>query len=171
MQRISVVGCSGAGKSTFARALGAVLTLEVLHLDKLFWTPEISLRPRPEQERRLEEALQRQAFILEGGYGWTYPRRIAACDTLIWLDTSPLRRFLWLRRRRSRWQDRIGHHPMDATTVQRLPGLDSPLSVLRQHLRAARHLEALFAAPPAGVRMIRLTGPAKAQAFLDSLRK
>ncbi|MDP2124712.1 MAG: topology modulation protein, partial [Parvibaculum sp.] len=39
MQRILVIGCSGGGKSTLARALGEKLALPVVHLDVLFWKP------------------------------------------------------------------------------------------------------------------------------------
>ena len=39
MQRIIIIGCGGAGKSTLARKLGEVLDLPVVHLDQLFWKP------------------------------------------------------------------------------------------------------------------------------------
>jgi hypothetical protein len=39
MRRVVILGCSGAGKSTFARALGARLGVPVVHLDALFWRP------------------------------------------------------------------------------------------------------------------------------------
>ena len=38
MERILMIGCGGAGKSTLARALGEKLGLPVVHLDKLWWT-------------------------------------------------------------------------------------------------------------------------------------
>ncbi|MGH9126623.1 MAG: hypothetical protein ACRDZ8_18130 [Acidimicrobiales bacterium] len=39
VERIAMVDCIGAGKSTLARALGAQLGLEVFHLDRLWWQP------------------------------------------------------------------------------------------------------------------------------------
>jgi hypothetical protein len=36
-RRIAIVGCIGAGKSTLARNLGALLHLEVFHLDRMWW--------------------------------------------------------------------------------------------------------------------------------------
>jgi adenylate kinase family enzyme len=39
MDRILVIGCSGAGKSVFALALGARTGLPVVHIDQLFWLP------------------------------------------------------------------------------------------------------------------------------------
>ena len=37
MERVMIIGCGGAGKSTLARQLGEVTGLPVVHLDKLFW--------------------------------------------------------------------------------------------------------------------------------------
>ncbi|WP_229907829.1 hypothetical protein [Amycolatopsis oliviviridis] len=48
MRRIMVVGCSGAGKSTFSRRLGAALDLPVTHLDRLYWRP--GWTPAPDAE-------------------------------------------------------------------------------------------------------------------------
>ena len=38
MKRILIIGPGGSGKSTLARALGEKLGLEVLHLDKFYWS-------------------------------------------------------------------------------------------------------------------------------------
>ncbi len=37
MKKIMIIGSGGAGKSTLARALGSIMNIEVIHLDKLFW--------------------------------------------------------------------------------------------------------------------------------------
>ena len=39
MERILIIGCGGAGKSTLARQLGERTGLPVVHLDQLFWHP------------------------------------------------------------------------------------------------------------------------------------
>ena len=39
MERILIIGCGGAGKSTLARRLGEKTGLPVVHLDKLYWRP------------------------------------------------------------------------------------------------------------------------------------
>ena len=37
VDKIIVIGCGGAGKSTFSRKLSNKLDIPVYHLDKLFW--------------------------------------------------------------------------------------------------------------------------------------
>jgi len=39
MKKILVIGSGGAGKSTFAKRLGELLSIEVIHLDALYWQP------------------------------------------------------------------------------------------------------------------------------------
>ena len=37
VERVAILGCIGAGKSTLARNLGAARTLPVIHLDRYWW--------------------------------------------------------------------------------------------------------------------------------------
>ncbi len=42
MNRILIIGCGGAGKSTFSKKLNKYFKYELIHLDKLFWKPNYS---------------------------------------------------------------------------------------------------------------------------------
>ena len=57
MQRVLVLGSSGSGKSTFARKLGEITGLPVVHLDQLFWEPGWVQAPKPVYLERLHQAL------------------------------------------------------------------------------------------------------------------
>ncbi|MDW0109443.1 P-loop NTPase family protein [Sporosarcina aquimarina] len=87
MQRIVVLGVSaGVGKSTFARQLGAKLTLPVTYLDRLYFEPgwkEVS--EEVFQQRQAEVCVQR-AWIIEGNYSKTLSLREAHADTIIYLE-------------------------------------------------------------------------------------
>ncbi len=90
-----VVGQPGAGKSTFARALGHATGLPVVHIDReVHWLPGWVERPTAEKSRRCAEICARDAWIFEGGHSRTWPERVARADTLIWLD-MPLPLRLW----------------------------------------------------------------------------
>jgi adenylate kinase family enzyme len=90
MKKILIIGSGGAGKSTFARQLSEILKLEVIHLDALYWQAGWVETPKPEWKERVEEVLKRDAWIMDGNYSGTLDIRMAACDTVIFLDIAPL---------------------------------------------------------------------------------
>ncbi len=94
MERIVIIGCGGAGKSTLASQLGKKLGIPVVHLDKLFWRPGWAHISQQELEALLHQVCEKPQWILDGNYGRTLPQRIAKCDTVIYLDFS---RFACLR--------------------------------------------------------------------------
>jgi adenylate kinase family enzyme len=87
MRRIVILGCSGAGKSTFARALGARLGLPVVHLDALFWRPGWK-EPEPEAFRAaVAAAVAGEAWVTDGNYvGRTFDLRLPRADCVIFID-------------------------------------------------------------------------------------
>ncbi len=90
MERILIIGCGGAGKSTLARQLGEKLDIPVVHLDKLFWRPGWVEESQEEFDRKLALELAKPQWIMDGNFNRTMPQRIAKCDTIIYLDFSRL---------------------------------------------------------------------------------
>lgn len=88
MERILIIGCGGAGKSTLARQLGEKLELPVVHLDKLWWKPGWVESTPEEFDEKLAIELEKPKWIIDGNYNRTMPQRIAKCDTVIYLDFS-----------------------------------------------------------------------------------
>lgn len=88
MERILIIGCGGAGKSTLARQLGEKLDLPVVHLDKLFWKPGWVESAKEEIDEKILAELEKPQWIIDGNYNRTMPRRIQYCDTIIYLDFS-----------------------------------------------------------------------------------
>lgn len=86
MQRILVIGCPGAGKSTFARALRDATNLPLYYLDLLWHKPDKTTFTRAEFDAKLEKILQRENWILDGNYARTLEMRLKRCDTVFWLD-------------------------------------------------------------------------------------
>jgi adenylate kinase family enzyme len=86
MKKVLIIGSGGAGKSTLARHLGEATGIEVVHLDKLHWKPNWTEPPKDEWRKTVETELEKDAWIMDGNYGGTMDARLAACDTVIFLD-------------------------------------------------------------------------------------
>lgn len=86
MQRVLVVGCPGAGKSTLARELGKRLALEVLHLDAYYWQAGWLEPKRRDWGDTVDALLQQPSWIMDGNYAGTLAVRLIYADTVIFLD-------------------------------------------------------------------------------------
>ncbi len=58
MQKVMVIGCPGAGKSTFSRALQSKIGLPLFHLDMLFWNADKTNVSREEFDQKLSDILK-----------------------------------------------------------------------------------------------------------------
>lgn len=88
MERVLIIGCGGAGKSTLARRLGEKLNMPVVHLDKLFWHPGWVESSKEEIDAKIMAEMAKPQWIMDGNYNRTLPQRVKYCDTIIYLDFS-----------------------------------------------------------------------------------
>ena len=86
MKKIIVIGCPGAGKTTFARALGCKLGRAPIHLDAIWHKPDKTHITREEFDARLGDILALDTWIIDGNYSRTIETRMAACDTVFLFD-------------------------------------------------------------------------------------
>ena len=86
MKKIIVIGCPGSGKSTFARALHETTGIPLYHLDMMYWNADKTTVEKDIFLNRLAEALRGEEWIIDGNYASTMEIRLAACDTVIFLD-------------------------------------------------------------------------------------
>ena len=91
VRRILIQGSAGAGKSTLAIELGALLGLPVIHLDTHFWQPGWREPARDHWKRRVATLIEQDAWIMDGNYLGTISERLAAADTAIVLDVPRTR--------------------------------------------------------------------------------
>lgn len=86
IKKIIIIGCSGAGKSTFARKLRDITGLPLYYLDMLWHKPDKTNVSSEEFDTRLLEIIETDTWIIDGNYGRTLEIRLRACDTVFLLD-------------------------------------------------------------------------------------
>lgn len=167
MRRIAIVGCSGGGKSTLARALGARLALPVVHLDSLFWKPDWRESPLEEFRPRVEDWARREEWIIEGNFILASTLRFQRADTIIWLELP-----IWLCLMRAVIRSALAFGRARADLA---PGCPERFDLAFygyiwswNRLTRPKMAQALAVHAP-GARLIRLAGDRQAAAFLSGL--
>ncbi len=173
MRRVAVVGTSGSGKTTMARAIAARLGVPHVELDAFHWAPGWT-EVDPEAFRaRVAAALEADGWVTDGNYSKVRDLYLARVDTVVWLDL-PLRTCVWRIARRTFVRAR-SHEELwgsgNRESWRKQLGRDSLLWwVLTTHGRRRRENEARFADPAlAGVEILRFRSSAAADAWLAGL--
>jgi adenylate kinase family enzyme len=60
--------------------------LPVVHLDAYYWRSGWNPTPEEEWRRRVGELVAAERWVMDGNYGGTLDLRLAACDTVVFLD-------------------------------------------------------------------------------------
>ena len=106
MKRVIVIGCGGAGKSTFSRNLSDKLDIPVYHLDKLFWNRGWISTPQDEFDNKIQELANRDKWIIDGNYIRTFDMRAERADTIIFINMPTYVCFYRVIKRRVMYKDK-----------------------------------------------------------------
>jgi adenylate kinase family enzyme len=100
MKKVAIFGNAGGGKSTLARKLAALTGLPLYPLDTIRFCVGGGEVPEADYARAHAEILSRDEWILEGyGSPTTLWERIAAADTLIYIDLPLAHHYAWVIKR------------------------------------------------------------------------
>jgi len=101
--RVSVVGNSGSGKTTFASELGRRLGAPHLELDSVFHQADWEPLPAGEFRERVAAFTAGDRWVVDGNYSKVLDLVWQRADTVIWLDPPRhrvMRRIVWRTLRR-----------------------------------------------------------------------
>jgi adenylate kinase family enzyme len=162
-----VIGSGGAGKSVFSLRLAELTGLPVIHLDREYWGPGWQPMPEDQWIARIRELAAGERWIMDGNFGGTIQMRMAAADTVVFLDLPRLV-CLWnviKRRVRFRGESRPDMTPGNAEKLDL-----AFLGWIWGYPRTRRPgiLAQLDALPPA-TRVARLTSHRAAREFLEGV--
>jgi adenylate kinase family enzyme len=172
VQRVSVVGTSGAGKSTVAAALAARLGASFLELDSVHhqadWTP----LPAEEFRARVAQVAEGERWVIDGNYSRVQDLVWGRADTVVWLDLprrTVMRRIIWRTLRRI--GGRVELWNGNRERWRNLFTLDKEESVIawawQTHASNRARYEAAMADPVnRHLRFVRLTSPGTVREFL-----
>jgi adenylate kinase family enzyme len=166
MDRIIVIGCGGSGKSVVTRQLAELLEVPVTHLDGLYYDPDWNPRTNDEFTALQRDLVAQPRWIIDGNYASTLPIRLAAADTVIFLDLPPLVCLGGIVQRR--WHYRGGQHP-DVGVYDRI-NLSFIRYILGYRRKMRPRVHALVAEHASQTQLVTLTSRRHAARFIDQIR-
>jgi len=86
VHRVSVVGNSGSGKSTFGRRLAERMQVPYVELDAIFHQPGWEELPRDQFRDRVAEVVAGPSWVVDGNYSVVRDLVWSAADTVVWFD-------------------------------------------------------------------------------------
>jgi adenylate kinase family enzyme len=173
VKRVSVVGTSGSGKTTFARDLAARMGVPHVELDALYHRPNWTHVDDDELARQVGEAVAGEGWVVDGNYSRVRHIVWEAADTIVWLDYPKwlvmsrmmrrtlgrvaTQRKLW-HGNRERWRNLIDPNPEENII----------LWAWTTHGRYRCRYQEAFASPEWTYKnLVRLSSPAEARRFLS----
>jgi adenylate kinase family enzyme len=86
LDRVSVIGTSCSGKTTFARNLAAILGSPHFELDSLYWKPNWSGAPDEEFRASVEEVTRAARWVVDGNYRVANDLVWSRVTAIVWLN-------------------------------------------------------------------------------------
>lgn len=90
MKRVLILGCCGAGKSTFARELSRHTNLPIIHLDQHYFDPNWKEKGKDSWYQIVTNLAQQNEWIMDGNYSSSLSIRLPYADSIVYLDNGTI---------------------------------------------------------------------------------
>lgn len=170
MQRVVIVGTTGAGKTTFGQALASKLSTTFTELDALYW--RVNWTPAEDFVLQVEQALKAEKWVVDGNYSKVQGLVFARADTVIWLDYSfgaKLWRLFRRTCRRAFGREALWNGNIESVQKAFFSRHSIFLWFFKTHWRQRRNYETLFADAPPHLTLYRLYEPSEAETLLANV--
>ncbi len=148
-RRVHVVGTSGSGKTTVAKAIAEKLGIKHIELDAINWQEGWQNLPREEFRERVAAEIEKGDWTIDGNYSAVRDLIWDKVDTIVWLDTPFWPVFLrvtWRTIKRILTREKLWNNNVE--------GLDAlvgkygmPLWVIQTHEKRRKEYPDLLASP------------------------
>jgi len=173
MQRVSVIGVTGSGKTTFAASLATRLQVAHVELDALHWEPNWTMAELDVFRRRVAGQVSADRWVIDGNYAKVRDLVWGRADTVVWLDYAFALTFARLLRRtlaRIRSGEALWNGNRERFAEQFLSRESLFVWAIKTYPRYRAAFPALLASEPYGhLRVVRLRAPRDAQTWLGNL--
>lgn len=173
-QRVVIVGTTGSGKTTLARAIAPLIGARHIEIDALYHGPEWTPAELDVFRQRVTDAIATERWVTDGNY-----RRLisditwSAADTMIWLDYSFARTFSRLLRRtvrRSISGEELWNGNRERLRAQFMSRDSLLVWAVKTHWKHRREWpEALRDPALSHLRVVRLRSPRALDAYMRAL--
>lgn len=171
MHRITVIGTSCSGKTTFARQLAERLSCRHIQLDAVHWGPDWTAYPEEQVRAWVEEATRGSVWVIDGNYAFLRDVVWPRADTVVWLNYSfPVIASRALRRtfRRSLRREELYNGNRESLRKAFLSRDSILWWVLQTYRKYRREYPQILAQEQhAHLRRVEFRRPAEAERFLD----
>ncbi len=173
MQRMSVVGVTGSGKTTLARHVAARLDLPCIELDALHWKAGWTMANLDDFRTDVAHAVAGGRWVADGNYAKVRDLVWGRADTLVWLDYTlalVLGRLLRRTLRRVGTGQELWNGNKERFTDQFLSRESLFLWAIGTHRRYRVQFPSLLQEEAyAHLTVVRLRTPTQARRWLDSV--
>jgi adenylate kinase family enzyme len=170
MERVAVIGVTGAGKTTLAAALAEKLCEPHIELDALHWEPGWVMAELDVFRDRVARAVAADRWVADGNYSKARDLVWNRADTVVWLDYAFALTFARLLRRtlaRVRSGEELWSGNRERFAEQFLSRDSILLWAIKTHPKYRASFPALFATDQySHLQVVRLRSPRAAETWL-----